>query len=385
MKAWREAASLILAAHKPRLSPPISHKSSTSATITDTDSIPEWNTVFDYQVLMLKRSSKSKFIPNAYVFPGGVSSSKDFSKGWLDLFSGHGFKSADLEALVLENKDRPFLLQKKTEETVDEFVSRDIAFRLNAIRETFEETGILLHHDPQNKGMSSAHNFGCDNQELEIIRKKVHADPSEMLTLYKDLDLLPDIWNLSEWSDWLTPVDLHEQGTRRFDTIFYFACLPELPQTILEKQEISAVAWTEPGTILNQFYRRELWLAPPQVYELCRLLNFEHLHQLRNFAADRQKEGCVNWLPVRLQCDDGLVSLLPGDSLYPDPPDYIGSSAEKKSLQVYKGDIKQCLQESEHLNRLTFKDTYHCIPKVNIAPAHGHVNPLQYHPFQDEE
>ena len=46
--------------------------------------------------------------------------------------------------------------------------------RLAAIRETFEESGILLYHDPNNKDSktSTAHTFNCDNKELEAIRKK---------------------------------------------------------------------------------------------------------------------------------------------------------------------------------------------------------------------
>ena len=40
---------------------------------------------FDYRVLMVKRSSKSKFMPNAYVFPGGVVAEADTSGSWLEV------------------------------------------------------------------------------------------------------------------------------------------------------------------------------------------------------------------------------------------------------------------------------------------------------------
>jgi len=389
MKLWREAATLILAARKPRSfgaasadSPlaqnnkPVEHNESTSNNnIEHQDSIPNWGSIFDYQVLMLKRSSKSKFMPNAYVFPGGVSSSADFSSGWLDYFQSHGFHKTDLEQIVLkEGTDRPFLLQGK-----EEIVARDIAFRLTAIRETFEESGILLHHCKNSKEGTLAHNFQSQD-EIEVMRKRVHKDPEQMLNLYKELELVPDIWNLLEWSDWLTPVNLHEQGARRFDTLFYLACLPELPHTILENREITAVSWTEPASILDQFYKKELWLAPPQVYELSRLLNFCDMKELQEFSVRRQKEGCENWLPVRLQCEDGLLSLLPGDDLYPAQPDYYGNPDNKK-LQAYEGTIQDSMTQCKHLNRLTFKDKYQCIPKVNITPSHKHVVPLEYQHF----
>jgi hypothetical protein len=44
---------------------------------------------------------------------------------------------------------------------------------------------------------------------------KVHAEPRELLELYREVGGVPDVWSLAEWSDWLTPTDLHEQGTRR--------------------------------------------------------------------------------------------------------------------------------------------------------------------------
>jgi len=194
---------------------------------------------------------------------------------------------------------------------------------------------------------------------------------------------LPDIFSLTEWSDWLTPTDLHEQGRRRFDTIFYSAHLPEKPETILDEAEISSVEWTSPSSILQQCYARELWLAPPQVYELCRLLNFRSAERLAEFCMSRHKQGCVSWLPVRLQCDDGLISLLPGDSLYPKVPDLLGNP-ETKSLSLFKGSLKDCGDISSSLNRIEFKDTYECHPRVNISPANGHVNPLDFQEFVAE-
>ncbi len=48
---WRDAASVIVVAR-------------------DRDGISK--SEFDYKLVMLRRSAKSKFMPNAYVFPGGA-------------------------------------------------------------------------------------------------------------------------------------------------------------------------------------------------------------------------------------------------------------------------------------------------------------------------
>ena len=114
-KAWRDAATVILTAKNGRHVTP--------------------NT-FDYSVLMLKRSSKSKLMPNAYVFPGGVLSPADTSSGWLDLFRDLGYNKDDLEELVLKGVDRPLLMKGEANEAL----VRDIALRY----EESEENAIAM-------------------------------------------------------------------------------------------------------------------------------------------------------------------------------------------------------------------------------------------------
>ncbi len=43
---------------------------------------------------------------------------------------------------------------------------------------------------------------------------------------------------------------------------------------------------------------------------------------LERGARLRQGQGLSTWLPVRMECDDGLLSLLPGDHMYPAHPEY---------------------------------------------------------------
>ena len=154
-KVWRDAATLILTAKSNNVTCSVgaSKKSATSPSANINQSQNNYSSMFNYSVLMLKRSSKSKFMPNAYVFPGGVLSSSDSSSGWENLFKQFGHNKDDLEELVLKNVDRPLLM---TSSDVNEAIVRDIALRLTAIRETFEESGILLHKNTQTNG---AYNF----------------------------------------------------------------------------------------------------------------------------------------------------------------------------------------------------------------------------------
>ena len=122
LKVWRESASLILAA-KAIFSQP---------------------SPFNYKVLCLKRSSKSKFMPDTYVFPGGNISKSDNTLDWLKLYEKFGFSKQAFDDLrPAENV--PAVLQNDDENSLPRYLS----FRICAIRETFEECGILMCKSPK--------------------------------------------------------------------------------------------------------------------------------------------------------------------------------------------------------------------------------------------
>jgi hypothetical protein len=53
------------------------------------------------------------------------------------------------------------------------------------------------------------------------------------------------------------------------------------------------------------------------MYEMSRLLGYARLEQLIDFARMR-KRSCdkTTWLPIREQCEDGQLLIMPGDSRY---------------------------------------------------------------------
>ena len=116
-------------------------------------------------------------MPNAYVFPGGVLAQSDSSVGWLELLQSQGFSEDDLEELVLTDVDRPFLMSKAE---VTEGLARDLALRLTAIRETFEESGVLLYREGDKAG---AFDDSAHTQWLSAMREKVGDHSSETTVL----------------------------------------------------------------------------------------------------------------------------------------------------------------------------------------------------------
>ena len=180
-KVWRDSSSLILVFRNALYS---GHpKTEFTARKTSLGNYPK---TFDYSLLMLKRSSKSKFMPNAYVFPGGVTDKHDFNVNWRDLIDACKDKSRSTDNLILNGVSRPIMIQENTNNS---FLDRDIAFRIGAIRETFEEAGILLY-----KSCGSKINLCLDT--LSEWREKVCQNPEEFYKMCKHFNICPDVWSL---------------------------------------------------------------------------------------------------------------------------------------------------------------------------------------------
>lgn len=70
--------------------------------------------------------------------------------------------------------------------------------------------------------------------------------------------------------------------------------------------------WATPSTYLEKCYNSEISLAPPQYYEISRLMNFQTIESLVKFNKSRSMLGCERFLPYRTQKDKITITLLPG-------------------------------------------------------------------------
>ena len=186
---------------------------------------------FDYKILMLRRSAKSSFMPSTYVFPGGVASEADFSEEWNGIFQKVSGKSLGDVAKELEiTGPRPPMISDVSCQC--QTMLGDVAFRICAIRETFEESGLLLVKNKSSLMQASADvpkGTRFESEKLVDWRKRVDQDPLNFVKLCEELEVVPDIWSLSEWSNWLTPVmsqvDIPPARPNRYDTMFYVCFL----------------------------------------------------------------------------------------------------------------------------------------------------------------
>lgn len=133
-----------------------------------------------------------------------------------------------------------------------------------AIRETFEECGVLLAAprgtSRDGSGAPSARPGSGEREELEAHR----AGISEVLGRF---GLVPELAAVSLVDRWVTP----EGEGRRYDTRFLAAVLPEGAVADGENTESVESFWIRPADALQRFARGELALMPPTWAQLDRL------------------------------------------------------------------------------------------------------------------
>lgn len=209
---------------------------------------------FDYEVLLLKRSGKSGFMPNAYVFPGGLVDPSDFSTEWLEVFKAFRHLPQFGIATVKQPRETRPPMFATDRKQLGSPIPGDVAFRICAVRETFEESGVLLvvpseeeEADTLNAGGHGAEggmsaltvlSHRWDNNLLAKWRSRVLENSSNFIRMCRELECVPNIWALYEWGNWLTPTRGSSVQQRRYDTAFYICCLEEIPFTLHDQKEI---------------------------------------------------------------------------------------------------------------------------------------------------
>jgi len=191
------------------------------------------------ETLMLRRTAAMKFAPGAYVFPGGSVDPADYGAevGW------HGPSPAEFGARLGASAE----------------VAR--ALVCAAVRETFEESGVLLAGGP---GSSLAVPAGPSWDEDRAALAAGTLTLAELLSR-RGLVLRADL--LVPWARWVTP----EGEPRRFDARFFAAALPGGQQAVGHEAEAEHVAWLRPAAAIDAARAGEISLLPPTAATLSHL------------------------------------------------------------------------------------------------------------------
>lgn len=291
-------------------------------------------------------------MPNAYVFPGGVMDPSDFSEDWLDVFKKCGYNPSDLLKEFRNEGPQPEIYTNKSYPIIPE-----VGFRIGAIREAFEECGLLLtHHLPYKE---------LNKEELTKWQEIVHQDASQFVVMFQEMGGCPAIWDLHEWVAWLTPTHF---GSRRFNTAFFITFMEKIPKIVPDGKEIEDIKVVSPSEIMEQWRSKSLILPPPQLYEVTRLHNFNSYEELKRFSQKRGQKGMDTIFPIRISTNNGILTVFQGDDLYPEEPDYTG---EQEQL-VMQESIEELRNRAKNFHRFEIRSPYDIHLQINVTPKYGH-------------
>lgn len=236
------------------------------------------------QVYLLKRSDQSGFFPGHYVFPGGAVDGEDRAgEFWL--------KRVDLDRTGIGER---FGNGSGLEET--------LGFGVAALRETFEEAGVLLARKRDGLSVNTAPL--CERRRAGKLKKgwlrEWVAEEGWILSLSR---LLP-------WSHWITP----EAFRPRFDTRFFVAPMPGEQTCVPDMQEATHGIWIRPRSALDGNVQGEIPLSPPTLVTLQELVEHNGFKDLEKATAGR------SWgeprLPRLINKPAGTMIIQPWDPMF---------------------------------------------------------------------
>jgi 8-oxo-dGTP pyrophosphatase MutT (NUDIX family) len=243
-----------------------------------------------YEVFLMRRGRNQAFMGGAHVFPGGRLEEADADPELAACVGG--LCAADAKRLLQET-DLP-------EATA-------LGLFVAAIRETFEEAGVLLARDLHGSTVDlSAPETAA---RFAACRLELHENRMTLRELARREGLLyaPDL--LIPYSHWITP----EIETRRFDTRFFLARLPEGQIPVHDRMELTESRWLTPAFALTEHAAGRIVLMPPTLKTIEELLSFSDTARL--FAAARsQRIPAI--LPDAFWTADSFGIRLPHDSEY---------------------------------------------------------------------
>lgn len=164
-----------------------------------------------FEVLMVERHRQIEFASGALVFPGGKTHAGDLDEAW------------DAHASGWSGTDS---LQR--------------ALRIAAIREVFEEAGVLLARDAGGGPLEA------EPYSLEL-RQAVDRGEVPFLDVVREAGAQLDLDALTVFARWITP----SFAAKRFDTWFYVAHAPAGQLAACDGRETVDACWLTPAEALE--------------------------------------------------------------------------------------------------------------------------------------
>ncbi|HEX7719793.1 MAG TPA: NUDIX hydrolase [Woeseiaceae bacterium] len=219
------------------------------------------------EILLVRRHARTAFGTN-YVFPGGL----------VETCDRHSFFDSRLTA------DDACRCLGMTEGALEYYSA--------AIRELFEETGVLLARDPQGRMPPAALRPAVD--ELHASRYRLIAQDTRWPEFLAQNDLTLAVDAISYFAWWITPT----ARPRRFSTRFFLAMMPDGQTACHDGIELTDSRWVTAAAALEAGKRGDLILPPPTLATLGELAAFQSVDEVKAWADERARTGVAKILPI---------------------------------------------------------------------------------------
>ncbi len=207
------------------------------------------------EVFLLKRHGLSDVLGGAFVFPGGK------------------VDAADAKLDMAAHMDQPLgdLHTALNEPDIDALTAASLY--VAALREAFEESGILFAHGATHEHAVRATALLREGQPFDAVLAR--------------MQLRLQTRSLAPWSRWITPL-MPSVSSKRFDTRFFVAEVPVGQTAAHDNHEATESVWLKPRTALEQHRDGLIELAPPQIMTLAHLSRFANVQHAMADARGRK-------------------------------------------------------------------------------------------------
>jgi 8-oxo-dGTP pyrophosphatase MutT (NUDIX family) len=219
------------------------------------------------EVFLVRRNAMVDFMAGAHVFPGGK------------------VDPADSEPALVER-----LLGEREPSTAPELY-------IAAIRETFEEAGVLLSRESRTAGLEDG--------------RKALARGDSFASVLEQLGARLDAGLLAPWTRWVTPA----VSPKRFDARFFLAAAPLEQLARHDDHETTESVWMHPLKALEHVQRGEMMIAPATYKCLAVLATYRTIADA--FAAARADPPRA-WCPEVRNHAGKRIIILSDDPDHPD-------------------------------------------------------------------
>lgn len=244
-----------------------------------------------FEIFMVRRSAKSAFVPDMFVFPGGALDPVDFSPEMVSYTFG-----LDSEQARHSLRDEPEAGAWSAR--LDLTAEQQLGLYVAALRELFEEAGVLLAVEAQTGSQLDISSNPQLRTKFSAYRDQMQKGELSFLQMLEQAAVRADLSRLTYFSHWITPVT----ENRRYDTHFFLATAPANQQAEADLFETTEGVWITPAAALERYKAGSFGLIYPTIQHLKRLAAQPNLAALQEYA---RTKPIVSAMPDVTTTEDG--------------------------------------------------------------------------------